>query len=167
MNVASIRKFDVANGPGVRSSIFFSGCTHNCKGCFNSIAKDFNYGELFDEEKQNDFIKHINSDVIQGVSILGGEPLQQGEDMLYFLERIKKETGKNIWLWTGYTFEEILEDKDKYKMLEYIDVLIDGKFVQELKDINLMYKGSKNQRVIDVKKTLKLGYIYEIKKEKF
>lgn len=163
MNYATIKFNDIANGLGVRTSLFVSGCTHRCKNCFNSEAWDFNYGKPFTKEVENEIINSLKNSFVDGLSLLGGEPFepQNQKALLPFLERVKKEVpSKNIWCYTGYLFDsELLGDsraKTEYtnKMLELIDVLVDGKFIEELKDITLLFKGSSNQRVIDVKESL-------------
>ena len=164
MKYAKIRKLDVTNGPGVRTTIFVSGCTHNCEGCFNKEQQDFNYGNDFTKETEDEFIELTKSRQIKGVNILGGEPMQQVMDdtLLKLLKRIKLETNKPIWLWSGYTFEEIINNSKRAEMLREVDVLIDGKFEADKRDIMLKYRGSSNQRVIDVKKSLEQGTIFEI-----
>lgn len=165
MNYAKIRKFDVNNGPNVRTTLFVSGCTHNCKDCFNKEQQDFNYGEIFTKEIEDEFVKYSMNPSIKGINILGGEPLQQLKDraLVDLLVRLNKEVKKAIWLWTGYTYEEVLEDPKKKEFLNYIDVLIDGRFEIDKRDLNLKYRGSSNQRVIDVKKSLEKNQVIEIK----
>ena len=164
MNYAKIRKLDVTNGPGIRTTLFVSGCTHNCEGCFNKEQQDFNYGNKFTKETEDEFIQLTKNKQIKGVNILGGEPMQQIMDdtLLNLLERIKLETDKPIWLWSGYTFEEIVNNPKRLEILREVDVLIDGKFQADKRDIMLKYRGSSNQRVIDVKKSLEQGNIVEI-----
>ena len=130
MNYAQIRHYDVANGPGVRASIFVSGCTHNCKNCFNKEAQDFNYGNLYTKEVEDKFMKYVLDGNTKGISILGGEPLMQTMDdsLLNLLKRIKKETNKEIWLWSGYTYEEAILSEKRKEILNYVDVLVDGRF---------------------------------------
>ncbi|MGL4772326.1 MAG: anaerobic ribonucleoside-triphosphate reductase activating protein [Clostridium sp.] len=165
INYAQIRKFDVTNGPGIRTTLFVSGCTHNCKDCFNTEQQNFNFGNKWTKEVEDNFIDAINSSQVVGVSILGGEPLQQINDVTFLnlLIRIKEETNKPIWLWSGYTFEEIIKNPKRFEILKNVDVLIDGKFEIENKDLMLKYRGSSNQRVIDVKKSLIENEIIEIK----
>ncbi|MCC0642406.1 MULTISPECIES: anaerobic ribonucleoside-triphosphate reductase activating protein [unclassified Clostridioides] len=161
MKYAEIRKFDVSNAPGVRTTLFVSGCTHNCKGCFNKDLQDFNYGDVWSNKVEDKIISYLKNDNIVGLNILGGEPLQQikDNDLIDFLKRVKIETNKNIWLWSGYLFEEILRDLSRKIFLDYIDVLIDGKFDISKRDISLKYRGSSNQRVIEVQKSLKENQI--------
>ena len=162
MNIAQIRKYDVANGPGIRTTVFVSGCTHNCYNCFNKQYQDFKFGNSLTILKKNEIMSYISE--TKRLSILGGEPMQQGWEMVDFVFDIKntyKDT--NIWVWTGYTIEEILNPKDglpyQRESLKYIDVLVDGKFVQSKKDLKLKFRGSSNQRIIDVQKTLATGKI--------
>ena len=148
MKYAQMRQYDIANGPGVRASLFFSGCTYHCKNCFNQDFQDFNYGEEWTSEAENLFIKYAQNEHVAGVSILGGEPLQQDPQKLCaFLKRLKEEVKKPIWLWTGYTYEKI--PAAYQDALKYIDVIIDGLFIESLKNAKLYYRGSSNQRVID------------------
>lgn len=163
MNYAQIRHYDVANGPGVRASIFVSGCTHNCKNCFNKEAQDFNYGNLYTKEVEDKFMKYVLDDNAKGVSILGGEPLMQTMDnsLLNLLKRIKKETNKEIWLWSGYTYEEAILSEKRREILNYVDVLVDGRFEEENKSLLIKFRGSTNQRIIDLNKTRKEGKIVE------
>lgn len=156
MYYAQIRKYDVANGPGIRSSLFVSGCTHGCLGCFNEDYQNFRYGNLWTKEIEDQFIKHLKETNIRGVTILGGEPMDQinDKDLKNLIKRIKKETQLNIWIYSGYTYEEIVVHPDRRKILMYCDVLVDGKFIQELKDLKLKFRGSRNQRIIDVQSSL-------------
>lgn len=157
MNYAQIRKLDVTNGPNIRTTLFVSGCTHHCAGCFNKDQQDFDYGNKFTKEVEDQFISYTLNPMIKGVNILGGEPMQQtkNDNLLNLLKRIKSEAKKPIWLWSGYTFEQIISDSKKLELLNYVDVLIDGKFELENRNISLKYRGSSNQRVLDVAKSLK------------
>ena len=161
MRIAQIRRYDAANGPGIRATLFVSGCTHNCKGCFNSIAQDFNYGSLYTDDIKKQFISYCKDDKVTGVSILGGEPMQQSKELLELLKDIRATVNKPIWLWSGYTYEEIIKDNYKKQFLDYIDVLIDGKFEEANKNLMIKYRGSSNQRVINVKDTLNKGKIIQ------
>lgn len=155
MNYSKIRKYDVANGEGIRTSIFFSGCTLNCKNCFNNEIQDFKSGNEYTEEIENTLISYLKDDNVVGLSLLGGEVFQQDLDIiLKLVKRVKKETNKSIWCWTGYTLEHLYRDKKSVEVLKYIDILIDGRFVEELKDLKLKFRGSSNQRLIDMQKTL-------------
>ena len=163
MRYAQIRKFDVTNGPDVRTTLFVTGCTNNCEGCFNKELQDFNYGVEWTKETEDKFLEYAKNENVNGVNILGGEPMEQVmDDSLYdLLLRIKNETGKSIWLWSGYLYEEIIKDNSKKRLLELVDVLVDGRFVIAKRDITLKYRGSSNQRVIDVKKSLEFNKIIE------
>lgn len=154
MNYAKIRKFDVSNGPGVRTTLFVSGCTNNCEGCFNKELQDFDYGEKWTKDIEDNFIRQVMNPNIVGVNILGGEPMDQirDKDLSNLLKRIKLETNKSIWLWSGYLYENILSSNDRNDILKYVDVLIDGRFELNKRNISLKYRGSSNQRVIDVVK---------------
>ena len=160
MKYAKIRKLDTANGPGVRTTLFVSGCKFNCKGCFNVEAQDFNYGNEFTKEVEDEFIGYIKNPNVVGVNLLGGEIMQQDTStILNLIKRIKNETGKNIWCWTGYKYEDLIRIDGKIEILKYIDILVDGQFIEDKKDLMLMYRGSSNQRVIDVQQTLKLNKV--------
>lgn len=156
MYYSKIKFNDVANGPGLRLSLFTSGCTHHCKGCFQPETWNFKNGEPFTLETQKYIIEKSKNKYIAGLSLLGGDPLDNVDGILPLLQEYRKTFAatKSIWLWTGYLFEEILKDDLKSKVLPFIDVIIDGKFEENLKDITLKYKGSTNQRVIDVKKSV-------------
>ena len=163
-----IKYNDIANGPGVRTSIFVSGCTHHCKGCFNEIAWDFNYGTPFTDATISDIINSMKPDYIAGLTLLGGEPFEPANQrgLIPLLKAVKENyPAKDIWCFTGYLFDEDIMDKmyDKYpetrEMLSYIDVCVDGRFVEELKDMMLKFKGSSNQRTILVQQSLKEGTV--------
>lgn len=164
MNYANIKKYDIANGPGVRVSLFVSGCTHHCPGCFNPETWDFNYGQPFDSDVINEILEALQPSYIHGFSLLGGEPFEYKNQigLLPLLKEIKNRfPNKDIWCYTGYDFEtDILEDMAKkwsetYDMLSYIDVLVDGEFVEAKKDLALRFRGSSNQRIIQVQESLK------------
>ncbi len=162
MRYNKIRKMDISNGPGVRVSIFMQGCTFNCKECFNPETHDFNGGKEFNEEVINEVLKLCENDTIVGLSILGGEPMHPNniEGTTKLAKEFKEKfPNKTIWVWTGFLFDRDLKDKE---VLKYIDVLVDGQFVLEKKDLRLKYSGSSNQRVIDVQKSLKENKIVEI-----
>lgn len=161
MNYAQIRQYDVANGCGIRTTLFVAGCTFNCKNCFNKEYQNFKFGKCWNKEIEDYFIDLVNDPNIDGVSILGGEPLQQDDDLFNLVKRIKNEVNKSIWLWSGYIIDEI--PSDKLKILDYIDVLVDGRFIQEKHHHSLQFRGSSNQRIIDVKKTLLSGNIELLK----
>ncbi len=154
MNFAQIRKYDVANGPGIRTTIFVTGCTHKCHNCFNEEYQDFDFGDPWTQKETDEVIEDLKLDEVRGLTILGGEPFQNEVDLLQVLRDIKKEVQKDIWIFSGYTYEEILKDDNKKKLLEECDVLVDGRFVEALKDLSLRFRGSSNQRIIDVQKSL-------------
>ena len=168
MNYGEIKKTDIANGEGVRVSLFVSGCTHHCKGCFNAETWDFNFGKEFTDEVHSEVITALKPDYIKGLSLLGGEPFEpQNQRVLVGLLREVKSLypKKDVWCYTGYLLDkELLNDSRARcevtdEMLSMIDVLVDGEFKQELKDITLKFRGSSNQRIIDVQKSLQSGEI--------
>lgn len=156
MHYAAIKPLDIANGPGIRVSLFVSGCRRYCPGCFNSEAWDFNYGKEFTVETCLEIEKLLQNEHVRGLSILGGEPLEV-ENRTFVTSLCKHVKhhipSKDIWLWTGYSWE----DFKILSIMQYIDVLVDGPFIQDQKDLSLYYRGSRNQRVIDVKKSLESG----------
>jgi anaerobic ribonucleoside-triphosphate reductase activating protein len=163
MNYSDIKNYDIANGPGVRVSVFVSGCTHHCKGCFNPETWDFNNGTPFTGETINEIIKMLKKPYIAGLTLLGGEPLEHSNQQgLIPLVKKVRETfpDKSIWCFTGYDFEKDVMGKmyadwpETKDLLSYIDVIVDGEFVEELKNVNLRFKGSSNQRTILVKDTI-------------
>lgn len=160
MKYANIKKYDIANGTGVRVSLFVSGCNHHCKGCFNSEAWDFNYGNDFTEDTKKEIIEALDKDYICGLSFLGGEPMEQLNQptVLDLIKAVREKLPtKTIWLYSGFTFEEIkkMKNKEAMEIMSNIDVLVDGKFMIDLYDPGLFFRGSSNQRVIDMKETLK------------
>ena len=166
MNYGEIKKCDIANGIGVRVSLFVSGCSHHCKGCFNEMTWDFNYGRPFTKETEDILLEYLEPDYIEGLSLLGGEPFEHSnqEALLPFLERVKeKYPGKTIWCYSGYIFEKDMleymckEWDETSKILKLIDVLVDGPFIEAKKNLSLLFRGSENQRIIDVKKSLAEG----------
>lgn len=166
MNYGEIKKTDIANGEGVRVSLFVSGCTHHCEGCFNPETWNFSYGREFTSETEKELLNALSPDFINGLTLLGGEPFepQNQRALVPFLKKVREQfPNKNIWCYTGYLFdEELLKDSRARcevtdEMLGMIDVLVDGEFKQELKNITLRFRGSENQRIIDVKKSLQTG----------
>ncbi len=155
MRYNKIRKMDISNGPGVRVSIFTQGCAFNCKNCFNPETHDFKGGKEFTEDTENTLLGLCDHDYVEGLSILGGEPLHPNniEGTTKMVKDFKaKYPDKNVWMWTGYTFDKDLKDKE---ILKYVDVLVDGQYQDELANPTLSWKGSSNQRVIDVQNSLK------------
>lgn len=168
MNYATIKNCDIANGPGVRVSLFVSGCTHRCKGCFNEVAWDFNYGEAFTQETIDTIVQMLSPAYVKGLTLLGGEPFepQNQEPIVELLRQVKaKYPEKSIWAFSGYLFDrDILSGKLGRKeiteeYLSYLDVLVDGPFIEEKKDLMLRFRGSSNQRIIDVPASLRQGSV--------
>ena len=167
MNYATIKYYDIANGPGVRTSVFVSGCRHHCPGCFNEVAWDFGYGQPFDKPVRNEVFASCKPDYITGLSLLGGEPFEpeNQRDLLPLLQEIRRRyPDKSIWCFTGFRLEDELLREGSHprcevtdRLLSCIDVLVDGRFVAAEKDISLQFRGSRNQRVLDLPKTLAAG----------
>lgn len=159
MNYSGIKYSDMINGKGIRVSLFVSGCTHKCKGCFNKDTWDPEYGNPFTEKEENeifDYFKKYGS-IARGLSLLGGDPTyyKNTETLIAFLKKFKEKfPDKDIWIWSGFTWEQIMTDKKRSELISLCDVLIDGRFMLEEKNLNLKWKGSNNQRVIDVQKSL-------------
>lgn len=168
MNYASIKRMDVANGPGVRMSLFVSGCTHYCKNCFNKEAWDFDYGEPFTSREIEEIVHYVSGKHIAGLTILGGEPFEPVNQIgiLPLLRRVKECCPeKSIWCYTGYDFEKDIlgrmmqEVEETPEILSYIDVLVDGRYVEELHNLSLRFRGSENQRIIMVQDSLREGSV--------
>lgn len=166
MNYGEIKNCDIADGEGVRVSLFVSGCTHHCKGCFNPMTWDFDYGQPFTQTTEEELIRLLQPSYIDGLTLLGGEPLEPENQraLLPFVRRVREAyPEKNIWCYTGYTLESDLLSDSRARcevtdeLLSMIDVLVDGEFVLELKNISLAFRGSENQRIIDLKESLKTG----------
>lgn len=168
MNYADIKKVDVANGPGVRVSLFVSGCTHHCKECFNPETWDFAFGSPFGEEQITQILGLLDRSYIRGLSLLGGEPFEPENQapLLAFLRRFRTALpGKTVWCYTGFTLEELLGKSGECRactphtreLLGLIDILVDGRYEEELADITLAFRGSKNQRVLNLPATLTTG----------
>ena len=154
MHYAKIKRFDIANGVGIRTSVFVSGCSNKCKGCFNQELWDKNYGQEFTDETIKEILDSIDKPYIDGLSILGGDPLEY-----YNLEMVdkliiefRKHFGfnKSIWMWTGYLLEDIINDDRRWEVVRKLDYLVDGPFIQKKKNLKLKYRGSENQRIIDM-----------------
>ena len=170
MHYASIKPCDIANGPGVRVSLFVSGCTHRCKGCFNEIAWDFGYGKPFTQETIDSILAMLKPGYIRGLTLLGGEPFEpeNQQAVVELLRQVKdKYPEKSIWAFSGYLFDrDILsgrlgDPEITKEYLSYLDVLVDGPFVEAKKDLMLRFRGSSNQRLIDVQKSLSSGSVVE------
>lgn len=161
MNIAKIVPYDVANGPGIRMSIWVSGCRRHCPGCFNPEAQDFEYGQPVTDKMLGTITAYAKSQNHDGFSFLGGEPFEkENEPMLcviaHDIKQHRQSITQDIWCWTGYTWEELMDDCRRghmHMLLKDIDVLVDGPFIEEKKDISLLWRGSSNQRIIDVRKS--------------
>ena len=159
MNYMEIKKSDIANGPGVRVSLFVSGCTHHCKGCFNPETWDFEAGKPFDSLAEIELLNLLGRGYITGLTLLGGEPMepQNRAVLLPFLKKVhEKYPEKSVWCYSGYTFEELI-GTGAGEILSMIDVLVDGEFILDKKDIRLPFRGSSNQRILDVKASLEIN----------
>ncbi|MBF0715527.1 anaerobic ribonucleoside-triphosphate reductase activating protein [Gemelliphila palaticanis] len=153
---SSYKPFQFVDGEGVRCSIYLSGCLFGCKECFNESIQNFNAGEYYNIQIENQIIEDLSNDYVQGLTILGGEPFLNTEVSIQLCKRIREEFGysKDIWVYSGYTYEQLLdESSDKIELLQLCDVLVDGPFICTLKDLNLKFRGSSNQRIIDLKKS--------------
>lgn len=168
MNYATIKTYDIANGPGVRVSLFVSGCTHHCKDCFNAEAWDFQYGQPFTQDTIDTILEALGPDYIRGLTLLGGEPFEP-QNQPAVLELVRQVRSaypqKTIWAFSGYCLEQLLSKKlgpweITQELLSRLDVLVDGKFVAELKNLSLRFRGSSNQRIIDLPVTLETGVIH-------
>ena len=164
MNYATIKYYDIANGPGVRTSIFVSGCRHHCPGCFNEVAWDFGYGQPFDKAVRNEIFASCQPDYIAGISLLGGEPFEpeNQRELLPFVRNFRAlYPDKSVWCYSGYTWEQLTGNvpcparcEVTDELLSLLDVLVDGRFVEAQHDISLRFRGSSNQRLLDVPKSL-------------
>ena len=167
MNYGAIKKCDIANGVGVRTVLFVSACTHHCKGCFQPETWNFDYGERYTKETEDEIIESLRPDYVDGITLLGGEPFEpeNQRELVKLLRRIKKELPqKTVWSFSGYTYEELTGDSRAVcevtnEMLSMLDVLVDGEFVEAKRNISLRFRGSENQRLIDMNKTRKEGKI--------
>ena len=167
MNYGAIKKCDIANGVGVRTVLFVSGCTHHCKRCYQPETWNFDYGERYTKETEDEIIESLRPDYVDGITLLGGEPFEpeNQRELVKLLRRIKKELPqKTVWSFSGYTYEELTGDSRAVcevtnEMLSMLDVLVDGEFVEAKRNISLRFRGSENQRLIDMNKTRKEGKI--------
>lgn len=168
MHYSVIKDYDIADGPGVRVSLFVSGCTNHCKNCFQPQTWDFCFGQEFTSETEDLILSYLDKPYVRGLTLLGGEPMEPENQrgLLPLVRRVRKELPtKDIWCYSGNTLEEILDEKGHShcevtsEFLSLIDVLVDGRFVEELKDPGLWFKGSSNQRVINLKRTLETGSV--------
>ena len=168
MNYATIKNCDIANGPGVRVSLFVSGCTHHCKGCFNAVAWDFDYGQPFTQETVDSILQMLKPAYVKGITLLGGEPFepQNQPALVDMLRQIKANyPQKSVWAFSGYLFDRHIQPGNlgdpaiTREFLSYVDVLVDGKFEEDKKDLTLRFRGSSNQRIIDVPASLAAGEV--------
>ena len=173
MNYCNIKNCDIADGPGVRVTLFVSGCTNHCKGCFQPETWDFNYGEPFTKETEDKLIAMLEPHYIAGLTLLGGDPFEPSNQraLLPFVKRVRETCpDKTIWAYSGFTYEELRTDGSHPRcevtdeLLGLLDVLVDGRFVEEKKDLRLRFRGSSNQRIIDVKRTLASGEVVLLEK---
>ena len=158
--IADYKAFNFVDGEGVRNSLYVSGCLFACEGCFNKAVQNFNYGTPFTESLMNQIIEDLSHDYVQGLTLLGGEPFLNTDVCLSVVKRVRETFGsaKDIWSWSGYTFEELLlETPDKLELLHSIDILVDGRFELAKRNLNLQFRGSSNQQIIDVPKSLAAG----------
>ncbi len=159
MNYGQIRKYDVANGEGIRTSIFVTGCNHHCKGCFNEEYQDFDFGDKWTDKETREVIEDLKLPEVSGLSLIGGEPMEHPRELREIVEKIKSEVDKTIWIYSGFTYEKILEDEEKLALLKECDILVDGLFIEKELDLSLRFRGSRNQRVIDIQKSLANGEV--------
>lgn len=160
--IADYKPYNFVDGEGVRCSIYMSGCPFACKGCYNKVAQNFSYGSPYSEELENKIIDDLSADYCQGLTLLGGEPFLNTGVAVSLCERVRESFGrsKDIWSWTGYTWDELMQGtEDKLRLLELIDIVVDGRFEQDKMNLNLAFRGSSNQRIIDVQKSLKHGEV--------
>ena len=173
MHYGNIKFTDISNGPGIRTSLFVSGCRNKCEFCFNKETWDFDYGKLFTNDTVKKILDSLSPNYVNGLTLLGGEPMEEEnqEELLNLCLKVKEMyPNKTIWCFTGYTYDKDLiingRKHTKYtdEFIKCLDVLVDGRFINELKDIRLQFRGSKNQRIIDIKHTIKLGHVVIDKK---
>lgn len=167
--VADYKPFNFVDGEGVRCSIYLSGCLFACPGCFNKAIQNFSYGAPYTLDLENQILEDLSQPQVQGLTLLGGEPFLNTEVALQLVKAVKGRFAgtKDIWAWSGYTFEELLQGtEDKLELLNMVDVLVDGRFMIDERDLTIPFRGSRNQRVIDVKQSLALGEVVEIEEYK-
>lgn len=160
MRYGQIRQYDIANGEGIRTSVFVTGCTHKCPACFNEEYQDFTAGQLWTEETTAEVLRYLSGPEVAGLTLLGGEPMQNVGGLRSLVRRVREEYPlKSVWVYSGYTFEEILADEERLSLLRLCDVLVDGRFVNALRDPALRFRGSSNQRIIDISGSLAAGEV--------
>ena len=166
MHFSAIKDCDIANGPGIRVTLFVSGCTNHCEHCFQPQTWDFNFGEPFTEETENQLLRMLQPAYVRGLTLLGGEPMEPSNQrsLLPFVQKVRTAfPQKDIWCYTGFTYETLLNRPDTRALLQYVDVLVDGPYVESLRDEDLLYRGSSNQRLIDVRASLEQRQVVEWK----
>ena len=160
--VADYKPYNFVDGEGVRCSLYVSGCHFACPGCYNKVAQNFNYGTPYTEELKERILSDLGASYCQGLTLLGGEPFLHTMVLIDLCQEVRRRYGhsKDIWSWTGYDWEELMQESpDKLKLLSYVDILVDGRFIQEQLDLTLQFRGSRNQRIIDVPKSLATGQV--------
>ncbi len=160
--IADYKPFNFVDGEGVRCSLYVSGCLFNCPECYNKAAQNFHYGQPYTQDLEDQIIEDLSQSYVQGLTLLGGEPFLNTQVCLKLVKRVRKEFGheKDIWSWSGYTWEELMkESSDKLELLHYLDILVDGRFLLAKKDLTLQFRGSSNQRIIDVPQSLQTGKV--------
>lgn len=158
MRYGQIRQYDIANGPGIRATVFVTGCSRHCVNCFNEEYQDFNAGSEWTAAETERLISYLQDDTNSGLTLLGGEPMENAEDLLELVQAVRRAAPeKSIWVYSGFLYEEILAQPARKALLEACDVLVDGPFVDALKDPGLYFRGSSNQRIIDVAKSREAG----------
>lgn len=161
--VADYKPFNFVDGEGIRCSLYVSGCPFRCPGCYNRAAQNFHYGQPYTKELEDQIMTDLAQPYVQGLTLLGGEPFLNTQVCLKVVKRVRQEFGhdKDIWSWTGYTWDELMkESSDKLELLHYLDILVDGRFLLAEKDLTLQFRGSRNQRIIDVPQSLQTGKVH-------
>ena len=160
MRYGQLRKYDIANGDGIRTTLFVTGCTHGCFNCFNEEYQSFAAGELWTDEAEDTLLSYLQDEQVAGLTLLGGEPFQNREGLIPVLRHVREIVPeKSIWVYSGYTWEELIADALSLEMLQLCDILVDGPYVDALRDPVLAFRGSSNQRIIDIKKSLAHGQV--------
>ncbi|WP_270222760.1 anaerobic ribonucleoside-triphosphate reductase activating protein [Lacticaseibacillus paracasei] len=160
--IADYKPFNFVDGEGVRCSLYVSGCRFACPGCYNRVAQNFRYGKPYTQELEDQIMTDLSQSYVQGLTLLGGEPFLNTQVCIRLCKRIRQEFGheKDIWSWSGYTYDELIQDSDdKLELLKLIDILVDGRFLLAQKDLTLQFRGSANQRIIDVPATMAAGEV--------
>lgn len=160
MNYESMRKYDIANGVGIRTTLFVTGCTHNCFNCFNADIQDFQAGQPWDDEAMNTLLSYVKDEQVRGLTLLGGEPFQNVPTLTEVVRQVREAVPeKDIWVYSGYVWKDLMADPTKLELLQLCDVLVDGPYVDHLRDPMLQFRGSSNQRIIDIKASFLAGEV--------